>query len=253
MLTNPRNGGGKPLYSPRLLLMAAALAGILILSLAEVLTHGGPGASAASPPGPRSSTPGLAASPALSPASSPSSGASGCNVPPGSQAIPGSAPPGVSWQLYQMIALPFSASSGPTVISGDVARCYAHSPTGALLAAVQIYIRIGLAQDWRPVVSEQVMPGTGRDALAAVRPGETVTVRPGEFGQIAAFQFVTYSGTIAVVQIVVRMPNGSLEMGTLTVVWSGGDWRLELEPSGKAYANVQQLPNLTGFIQWGGV
>jgi hypothetical protein len=164
-----------------------------------------------------------------------------------------SAPVSVTWRLYHTVALPFSAQAGPTVVVGDVARCYAHSPTGALLSAVQIAVRYALASDWRSVVAEQVMPGTGRNVYSDQRSGVNFTVQAGEFGQIAGFQFVTYSSALAVVQIVVQLPAGEMQATTMTVQWSGGDWRLQLEPDGSPGPNVQQVASLTGFIPWGGV
>ncbi len=257
MISEPRSGD-EPLYSPRLLLLGAVIAGVLILALVGVITHRASPSVVATPhashpSATRPSAVAPTASPAPSGASSPSSSDARCNIPPGSQEVPTSAPTGVTWQLYQTIALPFSAQAGPTVVSGGVARCYAHTPTGALLAAVQIYVRLGVAPDWLPVLDQQVMPGTGREVFAADRPDEDVTVQPGEYGQVAGFQFVTYSSAGAVVQLVVQMPDGSLQMAAVTVTWFGGDWRLQLLPDGQATAIVQQLSSLAGFIPWEGV
>lgn len=263
MPSEPGNQGDKPLYTPRLLVLGAALVGVLMLAFVAVVTHRGPASAAAAPPAsrpPASRPPALqpsvgaqAGGPAPGSSASPAGATAACNVPPGDNEIPTSAPAGVTWQLYQTIALPFSAQAGPTVVSGDVARCYAHSPTGALLATVQIYIRLGVATDWRPVVDAQVLAGPGRNVFAAERPDESVTVQPGEFGQVAGFQFVTYTGSVAVIQLVVQMPDGSLQMAAMTSVWNGGDWRLELQPDGQASANIQQLSSLAGFVPWGGV
>jgi hypothetical protein len=173
-------------------------------------------------------------------------------VPPGSQAIPASAPADVTWQLFETVALPFSAQAGPAEIDGDIAQCYAHSPTGALLAAAQIAVRYALAPDWQAVVDEQVMPGTGRNVYAAERPGDAVSVQPGELGQYAGFQFVTYTSEVAVIQVVIQGPSGGLQETDLTVLWSGGDWRLQLQSDGSQGPNPQAIPNLNGYIPWGG-
>lgn len=260
MLTEPDTGGRKPLYSARLLMVGAALAGVLIFALVAVLAHrgSGQGAAAASVRRPQASDPGTAQAPPSSaaaptaPASAAASDGS-CDVPPGNQAIPTSAPAGVTWQIYDTVALPFSAQAGPTVISGDVARCYAHSPTGALLAVAQVFVRIEIASDWQAVLDEQVMPGTGKKVFASERPSEDVTVAPGEFGQFVAFQFVTYSPAVAAIQLVVQLPDGTLQEAAMTVTWSDGDWRLDLLPDGQPNANVAQLSSLSGFIAWGGI
>lgn len=246
--------GGGPLLTPRLLITAAVLLGVVALALVTVLTGSASPArntsvarhpaSAGRRTGPGHTTAGPARAAAA---------AGSCDLSPSQQTVPVGAPAGVTWRLYDTVALPFSAQAGPTQINGDVARCYAHSPTGALLAAVQIAVRYSLAANWQAVIAQQVMPGTGRNVYADQRNGAGITIQPGEFGQIAGFQFVTYTGALAVVQIVVQLPSGEMQTTTMTVQWSGGDWRLQLQPDGSPGPNVQQVASLTGFIPWGGV
>jgi cytoskeletal protein RodZ len=69
-------------------------------------------------------------------------GGSTCNVSPGDQTVPESAPAGVTWQIIGYIAFPSSKAAGPEVVTGDIARCFAHSPLGALIAMVQIDDRV---------------------------------------------------------------------------------------------------------------
>jgi hypothetical protein len=256
-MTIEEPSGDGPLLTPRLLVVAAVLVGVVAFALVAVLTRSASPAarasSATSQPssaGHRNASPSHTVVPAASPPAAAVGG--GCDVPPGPQAVPVSTPPGVTWQLYDTVALPFSTQVGPTVIAGDVARCYAHSPTGALLAAVQIAVRYALAANWQAVIAEQVMPGTGRNVYAAQRSATNFTIQAGEFGQIAGFQFVTYTNPLAVVQIVVQLPSGEMQATTMTVQWSGSDWRLQLQPDGSPGPNVQQVASLTGFIPWGG-
>jgi hypothetical protein len=259
-MTTEQPAGGGPVLTPRVLIASAALAGIVIFALVAVLTRSGSAGAGTASPRPSAGTHPAsapdranAASHVAAPAAKSDGRTGGCHVPPGPQAVPVSAPTGLTWELYDTVALPFSAQAGPTVIHGDVARCYAHSPTGALLATVQIAVRYALAADWQAVIAEQVMPGIGRNVYAAERPGADVTIQAGQFGQFAGFQFVTYTSALAVVQIVVQLPSGEMQATTMTVQWSGGDWHLQLQPDGSPGPNVQQIPNLTGFIPWGGV
>lgn len=228
-------------------LIAAAFAVIVVIAAAVVIAvHGGSGTAAA--PRPRRTA---AASPsATAPAST-----GACSLPGTARAVPAAAPPGVSWHIYDTVALPFSPAAGPQVVTGDVARCYAHTPDGALLAAVQIAVRYVLAPGWRAVLAQQVVPGPGASAYAALRAQDPSvnTTQPGQYGQIAGFQFVTYTPAVAVMQIVSRLPGGALQMTTMTTQWSGTDWRLALHADGTPGGNVQQLSSLDGFIPWGGV
>lgn len=163
------------------------------------------------------------------------------------------APPKAEWKIVYTVALPFSETAGPAVVEGDVARCYAHSPEGALFAAVQIPIRSIAARDGERVVREQTVPGAGQEALVTVlkRRGWS-PARPGELCQIAGFNVASYTPERAVVSIAARCANG-LQLTQGTVIWSGGDWREELLPDGSNSATASALPNLAGMVPWGGV
>lgn len=171
-------------------------------------------------------------------------------------AVPIAAPTGVTWSLFQTVALPSSMTEGPTRVDGPVYAGYSHTPTGALIAAAQLSFRylITPGDGWRQVLREQVLPGPGRDVYEVNRSKVTADDPVGAYGQIAGFRFVTYSTDVAVVQIVSRFSNsGSLQVATVTVRWSDGDWKLELQPDGGSSPSVQHLPTLSGFTPWGGV
>jgi hypothetical protein len=222
----------------------------IVVILAVVVTVVSSGGS-----GPRATPPTAATRSAVgaSPRAQPGPGA--CSLHDADQAVPAAAPAGVQWEIYDTVALPFSATAGPQVVTGDVARCYAHTPTGALLAAVQIAVRYVLAASWRMVLAEQVVPGPGASVYASQRAMEpdVNTTQSGQYGQIAGFQFVTYSPGLAVMQIVSRLPGGTLQVTTMTTQWSGTDWRLVLHDDGTPGGNVQQLGGMDGFVAWGGV
>ena len=182
------------------------------------------------------------------------SSASGCHVAPSSQAVPQYTPQGITWQLYQTVALPYSKKAGPMAVDGGVARCYAHDPLGALLAASQISARYLVAPDWRRVLQLQVMPGKGRAAYAKLRakyggPGS----QPSSVAQLAGFKFITYSPAIAVIDMAMSNGQGSLQAYPVTVVWSGGDWKLQLQPDGSDAPQALPISSLVGFATWSGV
>jgi hypothetical protein len=177
-------------------------------------------------------------------------------------AVENQAPTDVKWQLYQGVALPFSATNGPSVVNGDVATGYAHNPEGALLAATQIGVRYLLGPDWQAVTATSVAPGPGRDAYAALRQSQAPTGEaamsataptPGTYLQLAGYQFVTYTPQTAVVQLISQAPSGTNQVVTNTVTWSGGDWKLVLQANGSSSPTAQTVSSLAGFIVWGGV
>jgi len=233
-------------------IVLAVVTGLLIW----VLATRGAGHHAAAPRTNRAPTSSVAKRPA--PAKAPKHAASsgtGCDVPTGSQAVPQYAPQGITWQLYQTVALPYSKTAGPMAVNGGVARCYAHDPLGALLAASQIPYRYLISPDWRQVVQLQVMPGEGRDAYVAERSKVTGTGgnQPGDYNQLAGFKFVTYSPAVAVIEIASKNDSGALQAGPVTVDWSDGDWKLQLQTDGSSSAQELPVTSLVGFGTWSGV
>ncbi|WP_329473049.1 hypothetical protein OIE75_32270 [Streptomyces sp. NBC_01723] len=185
--------------------------------------------------------------------SAPSSGERCPKLPDNRQDVPTAAPRGVTWTLFGAVALPASEESGPAVTGQDVARCYARTPVGALLATSQISVRHVAAHDWRKVTRVQTV-GAGRDAYIAGRTKaekESPTNSDGgAHGQIAGFKFVTYDDSTAVIQTVWRYPDGGMQAATTTVLWRDGDWLLEYPAAPAAPIPVGSL---AGYAEWGGV
>lgn len=162
------------------------------------------------------------------------------------------APEGVTWSVLGGRALPVSKTYGPTRSDGPVYAGYQRSPSGALLAAINIQWRAGLSPNggWRQVLREQIMPGQGRDVIESVGFPDNPTPPEDGYGQTAGFRFVTFSPDRAVVEEALRFRNGLLQVQRLTVVWDRDDWRLEVQPDGKAGPYTAAIPNLNGFIKF---
>ena len=176
---------------------------------------------------------------------------SGCHLHGGSGKIPTS-PPAVTWQLFNTVALPYSETAGPGYVTGDVARCFAHTPTGALIADQHIATRYLIAAGWRQVVAAGVVPGPGVNVYSAERSKVASTSSAGDYCQTAGFSFLNYTPERAQIEDVSRC-GGNLQAVTSTVEWSGTDWRLVLQPDGSESPSETNIANLTGFIAWGGV
>ena len=163
--------------------------------------------------------------------------------------------PTVSWQLFSGVAVPYSPTAGPRRVQPPVYAGYQRSQTGALVAAVQLSTRYLLTggQGWRKVVSEQVVPGVGRDAYVAARARVQLDDPPGSYGQIAGFRVLAFTPDVAVLQLVSRFPlSGRLQVTTTTLTWVSSDWRLVLQPDGGSSPTAQAAPGLDGFVAWGG-
>jgi hypothetical protein len=192
---------------------------------------------------------GTPAAPATSAAGAASSPASALPT-----TVPSTAPPDVTWSIYETVALPSRPGSGPAKVNGALATGYAHSPLGALLAVANVSYRFALADgtQWRAVANATLAPGPGKNAWIRLRNSQPFTPTvSGDYSQIAGFQFSSYSVADAVIQLVTRDSKGTYQVGAQHVVWSGADWLLVLPPSG--VGTTQVTPSLLGFIPWGGV
>ena len=174
------------------------------------------------------------------------------------QSLPTVAPANVTWTLWEGVGLPVSAGAGPANVQGSVASRYSHSPTGALMAASQLAVRVVLAPDtdWRRTVEAGTVPGPGRDAWIKDRKplvGKFVGVEPGQAAQLAGFQFTGYSPDLAVITLVNGDATRGYRASTVTLVWRGGDWRVQQGPDGLTSTNVHPIADLAGFVPWSGV
>ncbi|MEV7669653.1 hypothetical protein [Streptomyces albidoflavus] len=164
-----------------------------------------------------------------------------------------SAAPVVTWGLVEGLALPVSEPAGPHRTDGDVAKCYAHSPEGALIAAVQISSRMVVAEDWATVMREQVLMD---DVEGLIEQRETyekdapdVAPAPGELGQVAGYQWVTATEDLVVVDLVHRFEGDRLQVSTVTMRWQDGDWRYV----GDGKSQPKSIKTLSGYVPWSGV
>lgn len=234
------------------------LLAVLIAAIALIVVEaaGGSGGSHTAAPKPTSTPTGSPGGASSSTTATTTGTDTSCSLPAGSQTVPDYTPAGITWRIYQTIALPYSPTYGPQYVDGDIARCYAHDPTGALIAASQISARL-VAAPSTDVAEAQVVPGAGQqafiskdsEALKNQQGGNT----PGSFAQLAGFKYVTYNSSTAVVELVTQGTNGAYQAETITVAWSGGDWKLVLEPDGSASPNAFPVTSLAGFAGWAGV
>lgn len=173
--------------------------------------------------------------------------------------VPSAAPAGVTWSIYQTVALPSLSGAGPSKVFGAIATGYAHTPLGALLAATNEGFRYGLAPDaeFRGAANAMLIPGPGKEAWLKSRAthlyGAGGAAGNDVLSQIAGFQFVSYTPSDAVIQVVNRNSDGTLQVGADHVTWDGSDWRFVPASDGGQAANLQQVDSLAGFIEWRGV
>jgi hypothetical protein len=178
---------------------------------------------------------------------------SACGLTGGSTATPTTGPE-VQWQNVDGNWLPVSTTQGPGKRSATGPwSCYAHTPTGAVLAAWGIPARMGVATDFAGVVKQQTLPGPAQAALIRTGPGKTpVADRPVPVG----YRINSYDATAATITMYARQRGATISCAA-GVQWVGaekGDWILRLGSDGSVWLGCQQVSDdLTslGLVPWG--
>jgi len=244
----------RPRRRRRRLLPAAA---VLILILGAGLALARPG---------RLPAPGDPAAKAAPPAR-PSSivGTKGQDQPP----VPEVSLAGLRWSDFNGVELPSSVPAGPREIRGDAAAGFAHSPLGALLAAVNIGVRANA--QWGPRLFTAVIRGqvTGPDAAALLascqaaydQASQAEGVTGGQpLGTVdvaeEAFRWVAYTPEAAILDLVSAGPDASgatvRASVQLEAVWDGGDWKVVAPPGGDWGNSAAPLSSLAGYTVFPG-
>ncbi|MDR6322518.1 hypothetical protein [Actinoplanes couchii] len=124
---------------------------------------------------------------------------------------------------------------------------FAHTPEGALIAAVHIIRRLTtIAGDENRIryIEEHYLPGDNRDFLVQrfTGPGYASSA-PGVPQPLVGYVYRSYTEDEAVVDLVVA--NTGPGSGTVpfiavtyTLLWNNGDWRMEAPPGGLLTSNM---------------
>lgn len=243
MSTDDSPDGTSTWTQPRFVIAAVIVA--LIAVFGVVLAVTGP-ADGDEEPAPR-------ADPTSAPPTAEATSDSTCGLEPGDQTIPVIAPPNTDWELVGTVAAPTAPDTiGPGVIDEGLRSCFAHSPLGALYAAVNIVALTTVPEQREAIARELAVPGAGRDRaleLLASSPGPSATSPP---FQVAGYAFLNYDEASTVVDLALRGANGGFAHLPVTLRWQGGDWKVVVPPDGDLASGVQAVPDLTGYTPWTG-
>ncbi|MGI5455851.1 hypothetical protein ACQEWB_22250 [Streptomyces sp. CA-249302] len=178
----------------------------------------------------------------------------GCSADDGGgDTAPTNAPSDVRWRDLSGTRVPVSASAGPTMTTGPVWWCFAHSPTGAALAAHVIPSQMS-GPAWRSVTRMQVVAGRGRDLFESQRsvvPDATPDAG-GSTASYAGFSVTSYQNPTATVALLIKSASG-YSSTAVRLRWSDGDWKLVPGDDGSLHTPVQSVSGPGGFVLWTGV
>lgn len=164
-------------------------------------------------------------------------------------------PTDLTWTSVAGNQWPMSATTGPTRTIDGLAGCFAHSPIGAALAAVNLTQSLRTAdQDTaHDILAAQYVDNDGRriaaDDIDTYFPQQPQESR--QFGAVVGYTFVGYTDTIARVVLVEKWPQRVQFTGyTVTVQWSGDDWQVLLDASGQPSPDGEITIDPEAFTYW---
>ncbi len=177
-----------------------------------------------------------------------------CSLPAGSKQVPSGSPPaGVSWEVVGSMSVPQSAALGPQHTADGLNVCFAHNPTGALLAAMNYYAEGTSTTVTARQLAEQLSVNVPKALLAQSGNGASGELEQAAGGpvQIAGYKFDSYSPSQATYDVVIQGPKGALESITTTMIWTGQDWRYSWPTGGDPSMEVLQERTLTApYVVW---
>ncbi|MGW3283886.1 hypothetical protein ACWDR3_04465 [Streptomyces sp. NPDC001002] len=168
-------------------------------------------------------------------------------------ALPQAAPTDVRWRMLGISRVPVSAAAGPTKIEKNLWWCFAHTPTGAALAAHIIPSQMS-GSGWRVVTKQQVVAGQGRDLFEFTRATvQDTDVRDSStsVASYAGFAVTSYSSEAATVRLLMKGDQGYMATA-IQLRWSGGDWKVQPnDDDGSLHSPVSSVQGTDGFVLWG--
>jgi hypothetical protein len=176
--------------------------------------------------------------------------ASMCGLPAGSQQVPAVAPE-AQWELVGTIAAPTEPKSiGPSIKEGKRRLCFAHSPTGALFAAVNFIATTQAANGDPAIVRELTAEGAARDKLIREAAGSALSSSGGV--QVAGFRVISYSSDETTIDLALTVRDKGDARLPLSLRWERGDWKIIIATAEGPYAGLESLDNLSGYVPWSG-
>ncbi|GAA4788415.1 hypothetical protein [Streptomyces ziwulingensis] len=173
-----------------------------------------------------------------------------CRTDDRNTARPTTTPTDLRWRELVGIMVPTSPTAGPLHTDTSVWWCFAHTPTGAVLAAHVIPVQLSGAA-WRSAAEQQVVPGTPRDEfVAGMAEKGTTDLGESAIGRFVGFSLSSYAAGSATVRLLLTNPAGGYLSTSVSVRWRDGDWKVAPHDDGSLYSVVRQAQP-GDFAAWG--
>lgn len=161
----------------------------------------------------------------------------GCTLDASDQTIPSEAPAVNAWPDYHGTGVPVSDAFGPTERDGEVWKCFAHSPTGALFAAAYLRPAVASSEVRQAYVSDDPQTEKGNFDAPQLK--------------LRGFAINSYDADTVTLDLVYE-GNSNGQSGLIAfpmaLHWENGQWMLHASEMNQAKA--RPVTGLTGFTQW---
>lgn len=174
-----------------------------------------------------------------------------CDVPEGDTALRPQIPTDLRWKAAQGLTWPVSDTYGPTQTKDGFDVCFARSPLGAALAATTITYSQYNGHTPKELLEFYAVESAGKNAAIEASTGEADASGFSEAGlTVAGFSVVEYTPERATINVVFTAPKTDTGYVSLpiTLVWSGGDWRVK--PLDDGQLGMPTNPIKGQFIEW---
>ncbi|MFJ8751502.1 hypothetical protein ACIREO_19545 [Streptomyces sp. NPDC102441] len=163
---------------------------------------------------------------------------------------PTTTPADLQWRKLVAIMVPTSPTAGPLHTETSAWWCFAHTPTGAVLAAHIIPVQLS-GTAWRSTAEQQIVPGGPRDTFVTGKAkAEARDLEESPVGRFMGFSLASYSADSATVRLLLTNPSGGYLSTSVTMRWQDGDWKVVPYDDGALYSSVQQAKP-GDFAAWG--
>ena len=178
-----------------------------------------------------------------------------CSLLPGSQTVP-TLPPTMPWvTVGQMTAPQAPTTFGPQHSRDGIGVCYAHDPTGSLLAAINFFAQATVANPSSLLRTLSAATPERHAAIVQAQDGgdELLQDSDGDPGtvQMTGYQVVDYTPAQANVNVVLEGPGGELAAVECQLDWQSGDWKFVIPAGGQLDSSA--ITSMDGFVSWAAI
>lgn len=175
-----------------------------------------------------------------------------CGQPAGSQDMPAEDFAGHPVALDSGVRIAQLDGAGPCVLTEMPPHGYAHSPSGALLAAANYATLISIqGETMAPVIEQLTVPGPDTDTMLQAQADDPLP--PAEAFQVQGFKIYELNENEYRITLAVKAPGVAQPVAwTLPMSWDGQDWKASPADPGAGW-DITSMQGVTidGFTTWG--